>query len=229
MQVLCPVLFDYCCHLYFSLTLKSVKLVEGVQKVFTKRLWFPKLSHRNYSSRLELFFLETLQRKRIKLDIVLLYKLIWFLWSHLWFLDCSSNIFSTRGILKKSTLNCLIMIFVDIFTSLEWQRFGTNYRISLWWHSLLKISRTGWIVISFWGMSVNDWLVCSWVLSVADYIQNLSRLFFLVLLARFLFTYVSLWIFVLCALRHSAFYSEHFDFIWIFEFQAQFIIILFNQ
>lgn len=47
----CPLL-DVCCQFCFPFILKSNKLVEGVQKMFMKRLYSSKLSHLSYSDRL---------------------------------------------------------------------------------------------------------------------------------------------------------------------------------
>ena len=68
-------------------------------KVCKKCLYGPRLSHLNYFDRLELLCLETLEKRRIKLDLVLLYKLIYG-FSDLNvsdFISFSSNMLNTRG------------------------------------------------------------------------------------------------------------------------------------
>ena len=58
-------------------------LVERVQKRFTKRL--PGFRHYNYAERLQLLQLETLEARRVKADLILCYKIVY------WHVDLDKN------------------------------------------------------------------------------------------------------------------------------------------
>ena len=92
-------LLDYCCQLYFPCTLKNIKLLESIQKVFTRRLCGQNLFHATYFDRLKHFSLESLERRRIKYDLILLYRLIYgFCDLNVSdFISFSPNVFNTRG------------------------------------------------------------------------------------------------------------------------------------
>lgn len=64
-------LSDYCCQLYFPFIVKNTKLSES----FQKRLCGLRLSHQNYVERLKRFCSETLESRKIKFDLISIYKL----------------------------------------------------------------------------------------------------------------------------------------------------------
>ena len=70
-------LLDYCSQIYSPRTLKDIKLIESVQKNFTKKL--PNLQGKEYTylTRLKILNLDTLELRRLKFDLILLYKIIY--------------------------------------------------------------------------------------------------------------------------------------------------------
>ena len=68
-----PIL-DYCCSVWSPYKLSDIRLLESVQRRFTKRL--TGLEHESYSKRLKILKSETMEIRRIKFDLTLYYKII---------------------------------------------------------------------------------------------------------------------------------------------------------
>jgi hypothetical protein len=68
-----PIL-DYCSNLWCPYRKNEIDLIESVQKRFTKRL--SGMAGLSYSDRLRLLETETLERRRLKSDLCMYYKLI---------------------------------------------------------------------------------------------------------------------------------------------------------
>ena len=72
-------IIDYASVLYFDSSIKSVNLIEKIQKVFTKRLFmriYPKLQVPDYCERLSFFNLKTLKFHCRKKCLIMIYKVL---------------------------------------------------------------------------------------------------------------------------------------------------------
>ena len=67
-----PIL-DYCSSVYNPSKVSDIQLLEKVQRKFTKRLFHSKIS---YSDRLKHLCIETLEKRRLKHDLILAYKIL---------------------------------------------------------------------------------------------------------------------------------------------------------
>jgi len=68
-----PIL-EYCCESWSPYTLNDIDDVEQVQRAFTRRIWG--LKQFDYSNRLLLCNLEPLELRRLKRDLILVYKIL---------------------------------------------------------------------------------------------------------------------------------------------------------
>lgn len=97
-------LVEYCSCVWSPRYLEDIKLVEKVQRRYTKRI--PGMSHLSYRERLSRLSLETLEARRIKFDLLQAYK-IYYQIDRLNFDDFFShpqNVISTRGHDRKLLL-----------------------------------------------------------------------------------------------------------------------------
>ena len=65
---------EYCSPVFNPYLLKDIDLIENVQRTFTRRI--PGLSQLSYPARLIVLKLESLEERRIKFDLIFIYKLI---------------------------------------------------------------------------------------------------------------------------------------------------------
>jgi hypothetical protein len=119
-----PIL-EYASCIWSPYLIKDIKLVESVQKRFTKRI--PKLRHLSYAERLKQLGFETLELRRLHCDLIYTYKI---LFGHLSIqpnLFCNSLCSVTRGHPHK--------MFVSRCNSDVRKNFFSN-RIILPWNEL---------------------------------------------------------------------------------------------
>src|ERR1044071_2591756 len=67
-------LLEYCCTLWSPYSLKNIKLLESIQRRFTKRL--SGLWDIPYITRLDMLKAETLELRTLKIDLTMYYKII---------------------------------------------------------------------------------------------------------------------------------------------------------
>ena len=65
---------EYCSQVWSPHLVKDIELVESVQRKFTK--WLPGLRNKSYSERLSITGLERLDVRRLRLDLLLTYKIL---------------------------------------------------------------------------------------------------------------------------------------------------------
>jgi hypothetical protein len=67
-------MLEYACSLWLPHHIAYIRKIESVQRRFTKR--FPGLAEYNYSSRLALLDLDSLELRRLRQDLILVYKIV---------------------------------------------------------------------------------------------------------------------------------------------------------
>jgi ribonuclease P/MRP protein subunit RPP40 len=101
-------MLEYACSVWSPHHIAYIRKIESVQRRFTKR--FPGLAEYNYSSRLALLDLDSLELRRLRQDLILVYKIVFRL------VDVNSNDYFkmnadsvTRGhVFKLLTSNCRV-------------------------------------------------------------------------------------------------------------------------
>jgi hypothetical protein len=105
-------MLEYVCSVWSPHHIAYIRKVESVQRRFTKR--FPGLAEYNYSSRLALLDLDSLELRRLRQDLILVYKIVFRL------VDVNSNYYFktnadsvTRGhVFKLLTSNCRTVVLM---------------------------------------------------------------------------------------------------------------------
>jgi hypothetical protein len=119
-------MLEYACSVWSPHHIAHIRKIESVQRRFTKR--FPSLAEYNYSSRFALLDLDSLELRRLRQDLILVYQIVFrlvYVNSNDYFKMNADSV--TRGhVFKLFTSNCRV----------DARKWFINQRIVNVWNSL---------------------------------------------------------------------------------------------